>query len=90
MTQRLFLVMSYKARELLCNSSAVMSLLRKRYDMIALVRQAVPKAHHNLAEPIITLNSPSGDHNCVPALWQVRHFPLSLFTFHYYFSPLFP
>ena len=26
-----------------------MSLLRKRYDMIALFLQAVPKAHHNLA-----------------------------------------
>ena len=27
----------------------VMSLLRKRYDMIALFLQTVPKAHHNLA-----------------------------------------
>ena len=36
----------------------VMSLLRKRYDMIAFCTQTVPKAHHNLAQPIITLNSP--------------------------------
>ena len=36
----------------------VMSLLRKRYDMIALFLQTVPKAHHSLAQPIITLNSP--------------------------------
>ena len=27
----------------------VMSLLRKRYDMIALLLEAVPKAHHSLA-----------------------------------------
>ena len=44
----------------LCGSLSltVMSLLRKRYDMIALFLQAVPKAHHNLAQPIITLSSP--------------------------------
>ena len=30
----------------------------KRYDMIALLPQTVPKAHYNLAKPIITLNSP--------------------------------
>ena len=30
----------------------------KRYDMIALYLQTVPKAHYNLAKPIITLNSP--------------------------------
>ena len=29
-----------------------------RYDMIALLDQTVPKAHYNLAKPIITLNSP--------------------------------
>ena len=29
-----------------------------RFDMIALLLQTVPKAHHNLAQPIITLNSP--------------------------------
>ena len=35
-----------------------MGLLRKRYDMIALLLQTVPKAHHNLPKAIITLNSP--------------------------------
>ena len=30
----------------------------KRYDMIALLPQTVPKVHYNLAKPIITLNSP--------------------------------
>ena len=40
------------------HSLTVMSLLRKRYDMIALFLQTVPKAHHSLAQPIITLNSP--------------------------------
>ena len=35
-----------------------MSLLRKRYDMIALLLQAAPKVHHNLPKAIITLNSP--------------------------------
>ena len=30
----------------------------KRYDMIAAWFQTVPKAHHNLEKPIITLNSP--------------------------------
>jgi len=45
--------------ELLCNSMlTVMSLLRKRYDMIALLLQAAPKVHHNLPKAIITLNSP--------------------------------
>ena len=34
-----------------------MSLLRKRYDMIALLLQAVPKVHYNLPKAIITLNS---------------------------------
>ena len=31
------------------HSLTVMSLLRKRYDRIALFLQTVPKAHHNLA-----------------------------------------
>ena len=31
------------------HSLTVMSLLRKRYDMIALFLQTVPQAHHNLA-----------------------------------------
>ena len=31
------------------HSLTVMSLLRKRYDMIALLLPTVPKAHHNLA-----------------------------------------
>ena len=35
-----------------------MSLLRKRYDMIALLLQAALKVHHNLPKAIITLNSP--------------------------------
>ena len=35
-----------------------MSLLRKRYDMIALLLQVAPKVHHNLPKAIITLNSP--------------------------------
>jgi hypothetical protein len=30
---------------------------RKRYDIIALLLKTVPKAHHNLAKPIIALNS---------------------------------
>ena len=30
----------------------------KRYDMIALLLQAVPQAHHNYAKRIITPNSP--------------------------------
>ena len=30
----------------------------KRYGTIALLPQTVPKAHYNLAKPIITLNSP--------------------------------
>ena len=37
---------------------AVMGLLCKRYDMIALLLQAAPKVHHNLPKAIITLNSP--------------------------------
>ena len=40
----------------------VMSLLRKRYDRIAIKLQAAPQAHHNLPQAIITLNliSPGG------------------------------
>ena len=43
--------MSYEARKARLRAFllTVMSLLRKRYDMIALFLQAVPKAHHNLA-----------------------------------------
>ena len=48
-----------------------MSLLRKRYDMIALLLQAAPKVHHNLPKAIIALNSPYGDHSWQPTLWQV-------------------
>ena len=39
-------------------SPNVMSLLRKRYDMIALILQTAPKGHHNYAKHIITHNSP--------------------------------
>jgi len=39
-------------------SPNVMSLLRKRYNMIALLLQTMPKAHHNYAKRIITDNSP--------------------------------
>ena len=35
-----------------------MSLLRKRYDMIALLLQAAPKVHYNLPKAIITQNAP--------------------------------
>ena len=35
-----------------------MSLLRKRYDMIADPIKTAPKVHYNYAERIITLNSP--------------------------------
>ena len=34
-----------------------MSSLRERYDMTAILIQAVPKAHHNLPKAIITHNS---------------------------------
>ena len=36
----------------------VISLLCKRYDMIALFLQTVPKVHHNYAKRIITHNLP--------------------------------
>ena len=39
-------------------SLPVMNLLRKCYDMIALLLQAVPKVHHNLTVSIITHNLP--------------------------------
>ena len=35
-----------------------MSLLHKRYDMIASLPKAVPKVHHNLTVSIITHNLP--------------------------------
>jgi hypothetical protein len=49
-----------------------MSLLRKRYDMIALLLQTTPKVYHNLPKAIITLNSPQAIIAGVPALSQVR------------------
>ena len=36
----------------------VISLLCKRYDMIALLLQTAPKVHHNYAKRIITHNLP--------------------------------
>ena len=36
----------------------VISLLSKRYDMIALLLQTAPKVHHNYAKRIITDNLP--------------------------------
>ena len=38
-------------------SPNVMRVLRTRYDMIAMLLQTVPKAHHNLPKAIITDNS---------------------------------
>ena len=39
-------------------SPNVMSLLRKRYDRIAMLLQTAPKVHHNCAKRIITDNLP--------------------------------
>ena len=57
-----------------------MSLLCKRYDMIALLLQTVPKAHHNLAQLIITLNSPQANITVAPALRQVPQGVFSVYT----------
>ena len=53
-----FLTFSYKFRVMNLALPNVMRVLRTRYDMIALLLQAVPKAHHNLPQAIITHNSP--------------------------------
>ena len=49
---------SYEFRVMNLASPNVMRVLRTRYDMIAPLLQAVPKAHHNYAKRIITHNSP--------------------------------
>ena len=49
--------MYYKFRVMNLASPNVMSVLRTRYDMIALLLQTAPKVHHNYAKRIITHNS---------------------------------
>ena len=53
-------------------SPNVISLLRKRYDMIAMLLQTVPKAHHNLPKAIITHNSPNAI--IVDRMWCIKVF----------------
>ena len=52
------LFISYEFRVVNLASPNVMSSLRERYDMTAILLQAVPKAHHNLPQAIITHNLP--------------------------------
>ena len=49
---------SYEFRVVNLASPNVIRVLRTRYDMIALLLQTVPKAHHNYAKRIITDNLP--------------------------------
>jgi hypothetical protein len=61
-----------------------MGLLRKRYDMIALILQSAPKVHHNLLKAIIV-----GDLLCGRLAAGWCFFALALFSLFSLFRFLF-